>query len=185
MKNPLHASVVPCLAAFSAALLLSQLTGCAGNSPQARAEHTPTFAALPARDQQLALAGQVRAGMSPEAVAVAWGQPTQVFQGKAGERRLLAWVYLRAAPVRAGADFGNYPADYAAARLDFLSAYYRGDRLYNNPGTYFSRFYPGAVFYPGPMGGSIASEQPILVKQAVFESGRLARFVELQEPAVR
>lgn len=165
------------------ALLLASLAGCGDLSPQTRAERSAAFGSFPARDRQLALAGQVRPGMSTEAVAIAWGKPTQVFEGRAGERRLLAWVYLRAAPARPSPDFANYPADYLAARVDFLSAYGRGGRFHPyHAGTYFSRFYPGAVFYPGPLAGSFGSDEPpILVKQAFFENGRLARFAELQE----
>ena len=157
------------------------LAGCAANDSQARAGERPGFAALPARDRQLALAGEVRDGMGADAVFVAWGQPAQVYRGTANGRPLESWVYLRAAPARPSPDFGNYPADYAAAQLDFLSAYYRGDRFYNYPGAVSSRLYPGAVFYPGPMPGSFGgSDQPILERQAIFENGRLVRHAMLQ-----
>lgn len=160
-------------------LLGGGAAGCASTDPQARARQRPGFNALPAAERRLALAGQVRDGMSADAVFVAWGRPTQVYRGTANGRPLEAWVYLRAAPARPSPDFGNYPADYLAARADFLGAYYRGDRFYNYPGPYFSGFYPGAVFYPGPVPGSLGSDAPILDRQAIFENGRLVRHVRL------
>lgn len=169
-----------------AVLTFLVLAGCAGNDPQARAERRPGFANVPARDRQLALAGEVREGMSPDAVFVAWGAPTHVYHGRAtggtgqAPRTLESWVYLRPMPAQPSADFGNFPADYAAAKLDFLSAYYRGDRFYNAPGTVASRFYPGAVFYPGPAAGlTPGSDRPILDRQAIFENHRLVRHVRL------
>ena len=168
------------VAAALLGLFLLVFAGCVANDPSARAGQRPGFAALPVRDRQLALAGKVRDGMGADAVFVAWGKPAQVYRGTANGRPLESWVYLRSAPARPSADFGNYPADYAAAQLDFLSAYYRGDRLYNYPGAVSSRLYPGAVFYPGPMPGSFGNDQPVLDRQAIFENGRLVRHVALR-----
>ena len=165
--------------------LLAMLPGCALEDPAARAGQRPGFQTLPPRERQLALAGEVRDGMSADAVFVAWGKPAQVYRGTANGRPLESWVYLRAAPARPSPDFGNFPADYAAAQLDFLSAYYRGDRFYNYPGAVSSRLYPGAVFYPGPMPGSYDNDAPILDKQAIFENGQLVRHASLQTGAGR
>ncbi len=167
-------------AAFATAIVLAFTVGCASDSAT-RAGERPAFAGQPARDRQLALNGDVRDGMSPDTVFVAWGKPAQIYRGTANGRPLEAWVYLRAAPARPSPDFGNFPADYAAAQLDFLSAYYRGDRFYNYPGAISSRLYPGAVFYPGPLPGSYGSDQPILDRQAIFENGRLVRHVTLRQ----
>ncbi len=179
-RFPFLPAVVLAVAALAAA-------GCAGTDPAARAGHRPGFAHVPAQDRQLALAGEVRAGMSADAVFVAWGPPTHVYHGRAAgvgggtPRTLESWVYLRPMPARPSADFGNFPADYAAAQLDFLSAYYRGDRFYNLPGAVSSRFYPGAVFYPGPVPESVGGDdRPILDRQAVFENGRVVRHVTLR-----
>ncbi len=87
-----------CLLAAVPVLLLS---ACQVATPASRIEQNPLlFASLPEADRVLVQQGQIRTGMSPNAVFLAWGYPnTQPFLGEKGGKRIERWVYTRPEPV--------------------------------------------------------------------------------------
>jgi hypothetical protein len=82
---------------------------CAPMTPQARIDHNPqVFAALSSRDQELVRQGQIARGMSPDAVALAWGPPQRRVEGTKGNRRVDRWDYTVLRPVYSTNVFGGY-----------------------------------------------------------------------------
>ena len=75
-------------------LVLALLTGC--STPQDRArERADTFNSLPATVRDSALKGELREGMTPDAVYVALGNPARVVTGVNKGVQLERWVYTR------------------------------------------------------------------------------------------
>ncbi len=70
------------------------LNGCA--TTQARvSEHPDIYQRLSPRDQALVGQGQIREGMTMDAVWLAWGKPDQKLPGNMGDRPTETWAYLR------------------------------------------------------------------------------------------
>ncbi len=97
------------------------LTACV-STPQSRIEENPAlFQALPAKEQALVTVGQIKEGMTPPAVFLAWGAPTAVAEGKLNGKQATRWIYSSMQPVYttpptpwAGPYWGPYwgPAHY-------------------------------------------------------------------------
>ncbi len=86
-------------AALVAVALL--LVSCQVATPAMRIEENPAlFEALPEQDRVLVQQGQIREGMAPEAVFLAWGYPnSRPYVGEKNGKRLVRWVYTRLEPV--------------------------------------------------------------------------------------
>src|SRR5260370_40191719 len=70
------------------------LTGCA--TTEARiSQHPEMYQRLTPRDQALVSQGQIRPGMTMDAVWLAWGTPDQKIPGGVRGDRTETWVYLR------------------------------------------------------------------------------------------
>ncbi|MEO8614118.1 MAG: hypothetical protein ABI600_03175 [Luteolibacter sp.] len=92
--------------ATAAALVLG---ACAPSTPQARIERNPQkFASLSRRDQSLIQQGQIAHGMSLDAVALAWGPPSQRFQGFKEQQSTERWDYAGSRPVYSTGFYGSY-----------------------------------------------------------------------------
>ena len=78
-------------------LLLASLllTGCATSTIESRKrERTSGFAALSPEFKSLVSDGQIRRGMSEDAVYIAWGKPAQILQREDQSGLETIWVYL-------------------------------------------------------------------------------------------
>jgi hypothetical protein len=74
-----------------AALLL---TGCATSTVQSRKqERAGAFAALAPEFQALVADGQIRRGMTEDAVYIAWGKPMQILHEENSQGRATTWLY--------------------------------------------------------------------------------------------
>lgn len=94
------------LAALLAGCLLAS---CVPSTPQARIDKNPqAFAALGKKDQELVKQGLIARGMSPDAVALAWGDPAQRFEGSKKSRRTERWDYSGTRPVYGSNFYGGY-----------------------------------------------------------------------------
>jgi len=70
------------------------LVGCA--TTQSRiSQHPEIYQRLSARDQALVSQRQIRAGMTMDAVWLAWGTPDQKIPDNMGDRPTETWLYLR------------------------------------------------------------------------------------------
>ncbi len=116
---------IPCLLLFAAALLLAS---CHVATPASRIEqHPQLFASLPEAEKALVQQGRIRAGMSADAVYLAWGYPnSQPFVGEKNGRRMERWVYTRMEPVMVtpGWDEGFWgPDGHYRSRMGMDTAY--------------------------------------------------------------
>lgn len=75
-------------------LVLSLAVGCATSTIQSRlAERSAAFETLPPDQQELVRQGQVRVGMSSDAVYIAWGPPAEVFESEDPSGHITTWQY--------------------------------------------------------------------------------------------
>jgi len=76
-------------------------SSCASSTPQSRIDKNPEqFAKLSTKDQERVTAGQIAKGMSPEAVFLAWGNPSSEIVGFNKDESYTEWRYYdyRTAP---------------------------------------------------------------------------------------
>jgi hypothetical protein len=98
------------LAAISATILL---VSCVPSTPQARIQQSPQmFHRLSAKDRALVEQGQIARGMSPDAVYIAWGGPSNTFMGSYKGRESERWDYTGARPVYSSNFYGGYGYGY-------------------------------------------------------------------------
>jgi hypothetical protein len=84
--------VKPGLLLLLAGLLLS---GCATSNIESRKrERAASYAALSPEFQGLVADGQIRRGMTEDAVYIAWGKPAQVLQEENETGLATIWIYL-------------------------------------------------------------------------------------------
>ena len=76
------------------ALLAFLLVGCATSTVATRKqERAAAYAALPAEAQTLVDEGRIKVGMSPDAVYIAWGAPSEVLESESAQGHVTIWVY--------------------------------------------------------------------------------------------
>jgi hypothetical protein len=82
-------------AGWLAALLAGTLlAGCATSSVTTRKQERQTaYNSLPPDQQRLVDRGQVKLGMSQDAVYIAWGAPAQVLEEETAAARTTTWLY--------------------------------------------------------------------------------------------
>ncbi|NJN05483.1 MAG: hypothetical protein HC814_02545, partial [Rhodobacteraceae bacterium] len=74
--------------------LMLVLSGCARNTIENRKqERYGAYSALPPETRQLVDAGQIKVGMSMDAVYIAWGKPDQVLNSETAETLFITWLY--------------------------------------------------------------------------------------------
>lgn len=94
------------ICALSAGLLLAS---CAPSTPQYRIQKEPQkFEALTPKHRELVEKGQITRGMPRDAVYLAWGKPSQVFQGSKKGRSAERWDYAGTRAVPAYGYYGAY-----------------------------------------------------------------------------
>jgi hypothetical protein len=81
--------------AFDALLLLAVafLCGCASTIEDRRKERLAAYSQLPPETQSLVDAGQIKVGMSKDAVYIAWGKPDQVIHSESDQGQTEIWLY--------------------------------------------------------------------------------------------
>ena len=89
------------------------LVGCA--TTQSRiSQHPEIYRRLSARDQVLVSQGQIRPGMTMDAVWLAWGTPDQEIPDNMGDRPTETWLYLRyQTPPSYGSPYYYGPFDWS------------------------------------------------------------------------
>ncbi len=94
------------LPALFASLVFS---ACAPLTPQARIDRNPQkFASLTRKEQNLVRQGQIAHGMSPAAVEIAWGLPSQRFEGYKDRKSTERWDYAGSKPVYSTSFYGGW-----------------------------------------------------------------------------
>lgn len=75
-------------------LALALLTGCTtSNIASRKQERAAAYAALPPETRALVDQGQIRRGMSQDAVYIAWGKPSQILQMEDQQGAVTTWLY--------------------------------------------------------------------------------------------
>src|SRR5437764_15435305 len=98
---------------FGIAATALLFTSC-GTTGQRISQHPEIYQRLSARDQALVTQGQIRPGMTMDAVWLAWGTPEQKIPRYGHGRPTETWVYLRSStPPRHGGPFSYGPLDCA------------------------------------------------------------------------
>lgn len=78
--------------------LVPFLNGCASSTIESRkGERALAYSALSSEERTLVDQGQIRVGMSPDAVYVAWGQPAQVLKSGDSTGEVTTWLYTATA----------------------------------------------------------------------------------------
>jgi len=94
------------LSALSAGLMLAS---CVPSTPQARIQQYPQkFSVLGEKQQALVQQGQISRGMSRDAVFLAWGASSGIFQGSNNGKPTERWDYARSRPVYVTNFYGGY-----------------------------------------------------------------------------
>ncbi len=104
------------------------LTGCATSTIESRKqERFAAYNSLPAEHRLAVDAGQIKVGMSMDAVYIAWGKPSQVLAGESSLGATITWLY-----------HGSYLEDY---RYWTYYNYCYSGRYYTSPYLAFD-YYP-------------------------------------------
>ena len=94
--------------------MASIIAGCAttGNPAKRIERHRPVFDSLPPDHQQLVAGGQIREGMSKDAVYLAWGRPNGTARGSRKGVPFETWTYTEMKPTFRGHGLGWHYAGY-------------------------------------------------------------------------
>jgi hypothetical protein len=103
-------------------------------------EHQDMFNSLSPRDQALVRQGQIRSGMSTNAVWLAWGSPEQKTVGEMRGHQTETWIYL-AGTTAYGYGYGPYGYGYGPWGYG-----YGGPWGYGGFGVGVARFHHGGRF---------------------------------------
>src|SRR5437016_5076201 len=86
-------------------------------------QHPETYQRLSSRDQALVSQGQIRPGMTMDAVWLAWGTPDQKIPDNMGDRPTETWLYLRyQTPPSYGGPYYYGPFDWSYIQPKFSYA---------------------------------------------------------------
>ncbi|HVR36774.1 MAG TPA: hypothetical protein VMS21_13075 [Methylomirabilota bacterium] len=77
-----------------AIVILLSVTACATSTMESRRqERAAAYQALSLEDQKLVDQGQIKVGMSSDAVYIAWGKPGEVLVSETEQGRTVTWLY--------------------------------------------------------------------------------------------
>ena len=97
-------------------------TGCATTQTRI-SQHPEMYQRLSPRDQALVSQGQIRQGMTMDAVWLAWGKPDQTIPDNVGDRPTESWIYLRyETPPSYGGPYYYGPFDWSYIPPKFIYA---------------------------------------------------------------
>jgi len=115
-------------------------TGCA--TTEARiSQHPEIYQRLSSGDQSLVSQGQIRPGMTTDAVWLAWGTPDQKIPANVGDSHGETWVYLRyETPASYGGPYYYGPFDWSYIPPKFV--YPSRGVTFSNGRVVFYRYLP-------------------------------------------
>src|SRR6266566_7696461 len=116
------------------------LTSC--GTPGTRiSQHPEIYQRLSSRDQSLVSQGQIRPGMTMDAVWLAWGTPDQKIPANVGDSHGETWVYLRyETPPSYGGPYYYGPFDWSYIPPKFV--YPSRGVTFSNGRVVFYRYLP-------------------------------------------
>ena len=151
-------------------------TGCSTTETRI-SKHPEIYQTLSRNDQALVSQGQIRAGMSQNAVWLAWGSPDRKIVGNMRGHLSETWIYVNytTAPYGYGYPYGPYRYGYGFGftSVGFVGGHHHGGRsfvFFGDP--FFDPFYysyiPPSIPYP--------------TKTVTFANGRVVSFQYLVPP---
>jgi hypothetical protein len=151
------------------------LTGCETLDNRI-SEHSDMFNSLSPRDQALVRQGQIRSGMSTNAVWLAWGSPEQKANGEMRGRPTETWIYIenRYAP------YGSAYYPYYGYGPGFYGGFGGGGFFRTHGHGRFVFF--GDPFYDPFYYSYIPPTISIPYKTVTFSNGRVMSFQYLVPP---
>ena len=143
--------------------------------------HPEIYQTLSPRDQALVSQGQIRAGMSQNAVWLAWGSPDRKIVGNMRGRPTETWIYVNytTAPYGYGYPYGPYRYGYGYG-FGFTSVGFVGSHHHHHGGRSFVFF--GDPFFDPFYYSYIPPSIPYPTKTVTFGSGRVVSFQYLVPP---
>lgn len=175
MKRPFFTQALALGLACSAIVL----AGCSTTESRI-SEHPELFQRLSPKDQALVSRGQIRVGMSQDAVWLAWGNPDQKARGNMRGRETETWIYTETTsdpyygrygygPFGYGYGYGYGPYGYGG--IGIIRSHHRG-RFFFIGDPFYDPFYysyiPPTISYPS--------------KVVTFSNGRVVSFQYLVPP---
>lgn len=148
------------------------LTSC--STPESRiSDHPEIFSSLSPRDQELVRQGQIRTGISENAVWLAWGAPEQKVVGVMHGHPTETWIYVTyvTAPYGYGYPYGPYgypygPYGYGFGGVGFVRTFHHGRAF----------AFCGDPFYDPFFYAYIPPSIPVPYRTVTFSNGRVVSF---------
>jgi hypothetical protein len=166
MKRPVLCKALT-LGLFGAVIL----SGCSTTESRI-SDHPEIFNSLSPRDQELVRNGQIRSGMSQNAVWVAWGNPEQKTVGAMRGRQTETWIYVNYVPAWSygypyGYPYGPYgPWGFGFGGVGFVRTHHHGRSF-----VFF-----GDPFYDPFFYSYIPPSIPVPYRTVTFANGRVVSF---------
>ena len=138
-------------------------------------KHPEIYQRLSANDQALVSRGQIRPGMSQNAVWLAWGSPERKITGNMRGHSTQTWIYINyeTAPYPYGGAYGPWGWGYGfGPGVGFVRTLHHGRGF----GFFGDPFYD--PFYYAYIPPSI----PVPYKIVTFENGRVVSFQYMERP---
>lgn len=144
-------------------------------------EHRDLFNSLSPGDRQLVARGQIRTGMSRNAVWLAWGSPEQKTAGEMRGQMTESWIYVNYAPAYGYGGYGyGYPGyGYGPYGGGFFGGGVAVVRTRHH-GRAFA--FVGDPFYDPFYYSYIPPSIPYPYRTVTFANGRVASFQSLVGP---
>ena len=134
------------------ALLITLVLCSCQAGPQARTKQNPAiYNRLSAKDKELVARGDIRKGMSKDAVYLSWGPPGMVREGSSGSSSSEAWAYMTSAPIPTSSlSYANvYRPYYGRYGVHPRYGYCRNSGWALETGTDFVRYVSKTVKFSG------------------------------------
>jgi hypothetical protein len=131
-------------------------------------QHQDMFGTLSPRDQELVRQGQIRSGMSTNAVWLAWGSPEQKTVGEMRGHATETWIYVESRTAPYGSAYYPY--------YGYGPGFYGGFGFHHGFGYHGRRFaFYGDPFYD-PFYYSYIPTITVPYRTVTFSSGRVMSF---------
>jgi len=141
--------------------------------------HPVIYQSLSPSDQALVSQGQIRTGMSPNAVWLAWGSPDQKIVGNMRGRSTETWIYINYTTYPYSYPYPYYGAGFGYG-FGLTSVGVAGGSHHHHGGRTFVFF--GSPFYDPFYYSYIPPSIPYPYKTVTFADGRAVSFQYLVPP---
>jgi hypothetical protein len=142
--------------------------------------HPEIYQSLSPRDQALVSQGQIRDGMSPNAVFLAWGSPDRKIVGNMRGRPTETWIYVHYTTYSYPYPYPYYGPGYGFGYGFGLTRVGVAGRHHHHHGRSFVFF--GSPFYDPFFYSYIPPSIPYPYKTVTFASGRVVSFQYMVPP---